>query len=480
MATKEMEKTELGTREDYALMAHLMRRAGFGATWEELGVLVAQGYEETVEQLLDPQRSPPADAYLLYRYHPTVEIPGGNAAQGQANWLYHMLNSKRPLEEKIALFWHYVFATGNNKVDNCNHLLDQIQMFRDHGMGNYRDLLVRLAKDPAMIYWLDNLESHKHAPNENWGRELLELFSMGVGNYTEKDVFEVSRAFTGWTMTAKMPRYPYGRFPWHFQYRPEDHDDTEKTFLGHTGNFGGEDIIDIIVQQPACHRFIARHLYNYFVADEPQVPAWSIEPARDEEAIKVLSDTFVSSGFEIKPVLRTLFNSDFFKSKAARFQKVKSPIEVVVGTVKLVKEFEGPVPYLEAEKSRHPSYMGQDILDPPSVEGWHYGTEWINSGSLVTRINYVAERVGNPEMPGVKEIIDRIAASNGTAMSAEAFVDRCLEQMGLLEVEESTRHELVGHAEGGGPISADNSASFPARVSEMLALIASTREYQFG
>ena len=471
----------MATKEDLALMAHLMRRAGFGVNRDELEQLVVHGYEQTVEDLLNPQE-PPVDALLLYRYHPTVEIPGGNVAQGQANWLYHLINTRRPLEEKVALFWHHLFATGNNKVDNCNHLLDQIQMFRELGMGNYRELLLRLAKDPAMIYWLDNYENHRTAPNENWGRELLELFSMGVGNYTEKDVFEVSRAFTGWTITAKMPRYPYGRFKWGFEYRPEDHDVTKKTFLGHTGNFDGEDIIDIIVQQPACPRFIARHLYNFFVADEPQVPAWSIEEPRDPAAVQLLAQVFVDSGLEIKPVLRTLFNSDFFKSEAVRFKRVKSPVEVVVGTVKLVKDSDGPQPYLEAGLSRQPGYMGQDILDPPSVEGWHTGKEWINSGSLVARINFVADRVSNTELPGVRDIIDRIAARNGTAMTPKALVDSCLELLGMVEVEDSTRKELIAQAESEGPIAwatEQDRAASGQRVGDMLALIAATREYQF-
>ena len=219
----------------------------------------------------------------------------------------------------MALFWHHVFATGNSKVDNDNHLITQVEMFRDHGMGNYRELLVRIAQSPAMIYWLDNQENHKRSPNENWGRELLELFSLGVGHYTETDVFECARAFTGWTIGAKIPRQPHHRFSWSYEFRPEEHDYGEKTFLGHTGPFDGEDIIDIILQQPACPRFIVRHLYNFFVADEAQVPAWSITPPRDPAAIELLAQTFVNSGFELKPVLRALFLSDFFKE--ARFAR---------------------------------------------------------------------------------------------------------------------------------------------------------------
>ena len=274
----------------------------------------------------------------------------------------------------MALFWHHVFATGNAKIDNGNVTNDQIEMFREHGMGNYRELLMRLAKDPGMIYWLDNNENHRDSVNENWGRELLELFSMGVDNYTETDVREASRAFTGWTKAANIPRLPYGRYPWYFEYREEDHDDTEKTFLGHTGNFNGEDIIDIVVKQPATSRFICRHLYNFFVADEVQVPAWTIEPARDEEALAEMVRVFEESGYEIEPVLRTMFNSQFFKD--ARFSKIKSPAEVVAGTLRLVGDWKlpqardhgpgaatqvhGPGPYGPAQRRRLVHRQGMD------------------------------------------------------------------------------------------------------------------------
>ena len=466
----------MGDKEDLALVAHLMRRAGFGATRDELEPLVDQSYETLVEQLLNPESQPETDKYTLYRYHPGTEITGGGHSPAQANWFFHLLTTQRPLEEKIAVFWHHVFATGNAKVDNSNHLINQIQLFRDHGMGNYRDLLVRLAKNPAMIFWLDNNENHKRAPNENWGRELLELFSMGVGHYTEKDVYECSRAFTGWTISAKMPRMPYGRFEWNFEFHPEDHDFSDKTFLGRTGPFDGEDIIDIVVQQPACPTFVCRHLYNFFVADEPQVPAWTIEEPRDPDAVETLSKVFVDSGYEIKPVLRTLFNSDFFKE--ARYKRVKSPVEVVVGTHRLTEDLVGADPRMEAA-ARQPTYMGQDIMNPPSVEGWHTGEEWINSGSLVKRINFVADRVGNPDLPGVQKIAKRVASNgDGAEISPEALVDRCLDLMGPLVVAPETRRELVENATVDGPV-AGSDPSLPRRVSETLALIAATREYQF-
>jgi uncharacterized protein (DUF1800 family) len=462
-------------KDDIALMAHLMRRAGFGASRTELEERAAKGYEATVEELLHPERCAPADENILLRYQPGALLPGGMPPMGNINWMFHLVNTGRPLEEKMTLFWHHVFATGNSKVDNYDQLLDQISMFRKMGMGNYRDLLVALAKNPAMIYWLDNNENHKRAVNENWGRELLELFSLGVGNYTEKDVREASRAFTGWTIAPKIPRLPYGRFPWHFEYIAEDHDDTEKEFLGHKGKFNGEDIIDIIVQQPACHRFIARHLYNFFVADEPQVPSWNITPPRDPQAIDLLARTFKESGYDLSAVLRVLFTSDFFKQ--ARFAKIKSPSELVVSTLRLTGGAELPRPNYGEEIAMQPTYMGQDLLNPPSVEGWHTGKEWINSGSLMSRINFVADMVGNVNLPGVRDMINRLKAM-GT-LSPEALVDACLDLMGPLEVGEETRRELTEQARDGGALHWDASDA-EQRVAEMLQLIVAMREYQFN
>jgi Protein of unknown function (DUF1800) len=468
----------MGYQEDIALMAHLMRRAGFGASRDELEARVAKGYEATVEELLHPEIQEPVDAYTLLRYQPAALLPGGQPPMGNVNWMYYLVNTKRPLEEKMALFWHHVFATGNSKVDNYDQMLEQINLFRERGMGNYRDLLVELAKNPTMIFWLDNNENHGTAVNENWGRELLELFSMGVGNYTEKDVREASRAFTGWTFETKIPRLPYGRFPWKFEYRPEDHDDGEKEFLGHRGRFNGEDIINIIVQQPACHRFVARHLYNFFVADEPQVPSWSIEAPRDPKAIDTLATTFRDSKYDIRSTLRVLFNSDFFKT--ARFTHMKSPAEVVVGTLRLVGGFEVPRPGY-GELSMQPAYMGQDLLNPPSVEGWHTGKEWINSGSLMARINFVAEHIGNPSLPGVRAIINRLKAK--APLSPEQLVDGCLDLLGPYEVAAETRQELIDQAKEWGQLRWDSEANAKTadqRVGEMLQLIVATREYQFA
>ena len=466
-------------KDDLAQMAHLMRRAGFGATRDELERRVAVGYEATVDELLNPPEEDPAGPAgtfaMLTRYHPNTLLPGGVPTLGQSSWMYHMINSPNPLVEKVSLFWHHVFATGNSKVDNCDQLLEQLDMFRKLGMGDYRTLLLELAKNPAMIFWLDNNENHRDAVNENWGRELLELFSMGVSNYTEVDVREASRAFTGWTIAPKIPRLPYGRFPWKFEFREEDHDDTEKTFLGHTGNFNGEDIIDIIVKEPATIRFICRHLYNFFVADEVQVPAWTIEPARDEEALDTMMKALEESAYDMKAVLRIMFNSDFFKE--ASYSKIKSPAEVVAGTLRLVEDWNTPRPGIK-DIGLEPGYMGQSILDPPSVEGWYTGPEWINSGSLLARVNFVADRVADTSQTGVKKIIAHMK-SEGVS-TPEELVEASLEHMGFLELSPETKVQLLEHANGSGNLDWDDEAATGARIGEVLALVGATTEYQFG
>ena len=466
----------MANKEGLAQMAHLMRRAGFGATREELDRYVAMGYEATVEELIDPPQDMPAgNMALLLRYMPGCLLPGGVPQPGQYNWMFNMITTKRPLEEKVALFWHQVFATGNSKIDHCDQMLEQLVMFRKFGMGNYREMLVELSKNPAMLYWLDNNENHRDAVNENWGRELLELFSMGVSNYTEVDVREASRAFTGWTIAAKLPRQPFGRFPWAFEYLAEDHDDGEKTFLGHTGDLNGEDIIDIIAKEPATARFICRHLYNFFVADEVQVPAWTIQDARDEDALEMMINAFEESGYEIKAVLRTMFNSDFFKN--ARYSKIKSPAEVVASTLKMVGSYQTPEPTIP-DIGPESTYMGQSLLDPPSVEGWYTGQEWINSGSLLARINFVADRVANTSLPGISAIIGHIKSDG--VNSPEELVEASLEHMGFLEVGDETMSQLLDHAKAEGNMNWNDEAAAGTRVGEMLALVGATTEYQFG
>ena len=467
-----------GNETDTELLAHLLRRAGFGATRQELAAGAANGYVAAVERLLAPQDEQRICDYLVRRFHPELSGMMGPQAPGE-NWLYRLATTTAPLQEKMTLFWHGIFATGYAKVIHGKALSDQTRMFRRYAMGSFRDLLLELSKDPAMIIWLDNQDNHKGAINENYGRELLELFSMGVGHYTEQDIKECARAFTGWTianrryMELRSQRdsdWPYGRISWHFEFHPQDHDDGEKTFLGETGYWNGDDIIDIICKQPATARFIARHLYSFFVADEPPVPEWPYTPPRDPQAIEILAQAYFDNDYHIGAVLRTLFNSDFFQSPEIRYTKVKSPVELVAGVLRLTGEFDRPR-YEILERYNQASYMGQILNNPPSVEGWHQGTDWLDSGTLVERINFASQQMGDAEKPGIRAMITRIAAQLNETASPERLVDACLEEVGALSVDEETRRELVRFlSQGGHPDT--------RRIADTLQMVAATQEFQ--
>ena len=401
-----------------------------------------------------------------------------------------MVTTETPIVEKIALFWHGIFATGYAKTNQARALSVQIDMFRRFGLGKFDDLLEELSKDPAMIIWLDNQDNHKGAINENFGREILELFSMGIGNYTEEDIKECSRAFTGWTLknaeymsvrAMKDSIWPYGRISWHYEYREHDHDTGEKTFLGETGNFNGDDIIGIISKQRAAAEFISRHLYDFFVADEVPVPQWPYTPARDPEAIQTLSDVYLSEGHDITEMLRVLFKSEFFKN--SRFERVRCPAEYVAGCLRTSDVISRPT-LLMNEAVNVMEYMGQSLLNPPSVEGWHEGKEWINSGSIVERVNFAYDVWQNSDSPEVKDITDRLASS--TELDTKDVVDACLDFMGpLVFTEDNSRQAIIDHISKGGNIEFGNKSSAKRdvaekRIAEILALIASSKEYQRG
>ncbi len=473
MSTKELQ-----------LMAHLMRRASFGASRDELETLVEQGYDETVERLLDTEDPRSMDIDLIRRYHPDhMGMMGNNIG---SHWMYRMISTDAPLREKVALFWHGIFATGYAKLANGKVLHDQIRMFARVGMGKFDNILLELSKDPAMIVWLDNCENHNGAINENYGRELLELFSMGVGHYSEDDIKEASRAFTGWTigntdyMTLKSMRdsiWPYGRLSFHFEYKPEDHDDGEKEFLGRKGNFNGDDIIDIICEQEATARFLARHMYSFFVADEPPVPEWPYKPPRDPEAIDILVKAYFDSGYSIREMLRVLFKSDFFKTEDVWFQRVKSPAELMVGVLKLTGEF--PRPKEEMITTHlHTIFMGQHLMNPPSVEGWHWGTEWIDSGALVERVNFATERLGNLESPGVQSIVDKLISEDNGHTAPEDLVDGAIEQLSISNITDVTRESLIEFVERDDEVSGNGSRDARERAANALKLVAAAPEFQ--
>jgi uncharacterized protein (DUF1800 family) len=461
--------------QDTALMAHLLRRAGFGATKDELEQYVAKGYEATVEELIHPELATQLDEDVIRRYH--VDQNSLMLIEScQAYWMYRMINTKRPLEEKVALFWHGLFATAYGKLNHAKAVVNQTNTFRRQGLGSFANLLRELSRDPAMIFWLDNKDNHKDAPNENFGRELLELFSMGIGTYTEEDVKSCAKAFTGWTiqnadyMSIRASRdsiWPSGRIDWQFVYLPEDHDDSEKQFLGHTGRFNGDDIIDIITQHPASSWFIAGQLYKFFVSDNP-----------NEAATQFLAEEYRKSKGDIRSVMRSLFLSDFFRSEEARFARVKSPAELVAGTARLAGGRQFPE-WSIVMLSNDANFMGQEILNPPTVEGWHTGQEWVDTGTLVERVNSATLEIGDITKPGVQAIVANIR-DKGPIVSPKTLVEACLEELGCLSVSEGTFNSLESHAKTEGDLEFHDLACAEGRIVEMLQLILSTREYQMA
>ena len=458
------------------LIAHLIRRAGFGATKSEIEFLISQDYEKVVEELLNPTNTNSLPDDLIRRYHvDQSEMRLVNSAAG--NWLYKMVTTKAPLIEKISLFWHGLFATGYSKVVNGQTLSNQIDMFRNFGMGSFSKLLLQLSKDPAMLFWLDNNDNHASQVNENYGRELLELFSMGIGNYSEIDVKECSRGFTGWTIqnaeymglrAESASIWPYSYIAWQHEYQPDDHDHGEKTFLGKVGNFNGEDIIEIICKHYSTAQFITRRLYQFFVADQID--------SDGEKLIQEMVKSYFDSNFEIRSVLRCIFNSDHFKSKKIRFAKIKSPVELVVGTLRLREEFDFPNLNI-VEASRAVGYMGQELLNPPSVEGWHEGLEWINSGTLIERVNFASKYLGDYNQPCIDSVVSECQHIEMSDRNIGKIIERCTNQLGHIIITKSTKKNI---SEALLKKHSSSQANLNQIVSDAIRLIVSSKEYQMA
>ncbi len=340
-------------------MGHLLRRAGFGANQKELDQFLSMGLPATIDYLIEYEA---VDDSALEAKLSSLNLNPDRLADLQRWWLLRMLYTKRPLQEKMVLFWHGLLTSAFSKVGQGPHMYNQNQLFRSNALSRYDVLLKAVSRDPAMLIWLDSRSNIKAAPNENFARELMELFTTGIGHYTETDVRESARAFTGWGLRQNA-----------FSFNPAQHDTGAKTFLGKTGNFDGDDIIDIIMQQPATAEFISRKLFSFFAYDHP-------EPA----IISSLARTFRESNYSIKAVVRQILSSPAFYSPKAYRAKIKSPAELVAGTVRtLGLETDGII--LRGVTDR----MGQTLFNPFDVSGWAGGATWINSTTLIERFNFM-------------------------------------------------------------------------------------------
>jgi uncharacterized protein (DUF1800 family) len=359
---------------NFRLAAHLLRRAGFGGSPQEIANATAAGMDATVTQLIHfrPDQLPDTPAGdISYDMTPLGDkMQRRNAIiLTEMWWLDRCLRTQDPLRERMTYFWSNHFTSGiGQKGITPQMMVDQFALFRRFALGNYADLTHAVTVDPAMLHYLDGIVNRQQHPNENYARELMELFTMGVGNYTEEDVRQAARAFTG---------YSVDRFTGESVFNPRVHDDGDKTFLGHTGNFGADDIIDIIMGQPVTARFMARKFLRTFVYDDP-------EP----ELIDAVAAKFRDTGYDVARLMGAILRSNVFYSSRAYRALVKSPLEVTIGAMKTLGATAVGARTLQAMVQ-----MGQIPMQPPNVAGWPGGALWLNTGTYQARLNYLNQLV---------------------------------------------------------------------------------------
>ncbi len=490
---------------DRAAAQHLLRRAGFGGTADQVDELYRLGLDAAVERMIQFEAQtftcpePHFDEMALDRYDRS-ELRKMTEQERQAYqqkrqmrereahqetrcwWLERMATTPRPLEEKMTLFWHGHFTSGAREVRRALFMKEQNDFLRRNALGNFKDLLLGISKDPAMLIYLDNARSNKNQPNENYARELMELFSLGVGNYKEEDIKAAARAFTGWSLDDD-----------DFRFRKFIHDNGPKTFLGQTGNWDGDDILAIIVKQPACSRFVARKILAAFVRPEPEKPL-----------VEAFAAELRRRDLELKPTMQTLLKSQAFYHADSRGVLVKNPVELIVMAS---RELGHPITNLTAME-RASALMGQELMQPPNVKGWPGGEKWINTATLFTRYNTLGSFL-NGVVPGRKrekandDDNDPDAAGAMASMNtksrlvgqrqpaydplpelerrglktADAIVDHYLTNLLAVPLAPAKRQELIDYLRDDDFFDATDRRAAP-RVRMMLHLLCSTPEYQ--
>ena len=354
---------------DRALVAHLYRRAGFGADLHKIDEGVSRRPTELVSELVAANRETTefrstADALA------EATLASGDAAKLSAAWVYRLLYTANQLLEKMTLFWHGHFATGAEKVKDARMMWNQNQLLRDKALGNFNKLVKEISQDPAMLIYLDSAINRKAHPNENFARELMELFCLGEGNYSETDVLELARCFTGWEIKNKK-----------FRKNSYQHDAEVKTVLGQTGNFDGDDGVRIVLEQSGTPRFLARKLYRLFVCDEPMPTDATLQP---------LAEALRKNDLQIAPVVEKILSSNAFYSSSSIGRKVKSPVELILGMLRSLNATTNT--QLVAQGLLN---TGQGLFYPPNVKGWDGGRAWINSSTLLGRANLIADILKN-------------------------------------------------------------------------------------
>jgi hypothetical protein len=434
---------------DHRRLCHLLRRAALGVSPDRLHAFAGQSASQVVDSLTayDPSDDRPY-AELLAGLG-SVLSPIYNATDAQKWWLMRILDTPRPFQERIALFWHNHFATSTGKVRQSALVSRQIDLFRRLGLGNFRELLLAVTKDPAMLLWLDGSRNKKGRPNENYAREVMELFTLGIGHYTEKDVQELARAFTGYQVLDERVEFVSISF-----------DEGIKTIFNRAAKYDAKSAVDLLLDQPAAPRYIAAKLLKEFVHPEPQT-----------EHVEHYAARLLHHRWEIKPVVRELLTSRLFFSSYAWRSKIKSPCELVAGSI------------LALDATRDAAFactsmndMGQALLAPPSVKGWDGGETWINANTILHRYNFALD------------LLDRQNTSQAVARfekmdlrTPEQIVDHLASVLLDGVIADASRHRLLDHLQQdkrGKPNAFTlNKESFEQRVRGVAHLIMCMPEY---
>ena len=438
----------------YDEAAHLLRRAGFGGSPEEIDDLSSKGRESAVDYLINFTQIDNSSMQSLLTASFDFSEPANNDKFNNGEirrwWMTRMVATKRQFEEKMTLFWHNHFATSSSKVQDV-FMYNQNVLLRANSLAKFDDLLLKVAHDAAMLIWLDGITNVLGKPNENFGRELQELFTMGINdvvsgdqNYTEQDVKEVARAFTGWDYQR--------RPPFTFQVKNNQHDNGTKTIYGQQGNFSGEDVISIISARAATARYLTWKLFNFFVYPITTSSA-------DKNTIDKFSKVYLNNNHSIKELVRAIFTSDEFYSSRAFFSLVKQPVELVVGAVRMLGGTYNPGSTLAANPRTSNTLaassraMGQDLFGPPDVAGWDMNLAWVNTASMLERFNFANTYLTNRNTtnPGVFVTADQLKSI--TKPASKKTVKKFLARLGPLNTETlSTLRSYLETGDNGQPV----------------------------
>lgn len=426
------------------LAAHLYRRAGFGVTSAQLDDAVKQSPAEAVKQLLAADE--PESFQTEIDDLAEAVLAGGDPNKLSAWWLYRLLDTPNQLLEKTTLFWHGHFATSAEKVTEAELMYEQNNMLRRHALGDFAAMVQEISRDPAMLIYLDSVTNRKAHPNENYAREVMELFCLGEGNYTEQDVQEVARCFTGWEI--RRDKFRFNRF---------QHDNGRKSILGKTGEFGGEDAVRIILEQPDASRFIVTKMIRYFLFDEPAAPESLIEP---------LAKQYRDDGYDTARLIERILGSRLFFSQHCVGRKVRSPIEFVAA---LLRGLESKADVFRLQ--RELAGLGQTLFFPPNVKGWDGGRAWVNSSTLLGRANLVRGLVDDRKSRFGDDGLEELAAKHGKESPA-AIVDWLVEILFAVPLPGAVRGSLIEIASRRG--------SRSRNIGEVIHAMSTLPEFQLG